>query len=157
EEKPPSVDPAPADEKQTPAAAPGLSPQDLIALNEEIAGMARAGLPLDRGLAALAREMGRGRLRKVTDELAADRHAGHTLPDALARQEGGVPPFYAGLVAAGIRTGRVTDVLATLTVYARTLADLRSLVFGALLYPAVLLILAFTLFAFLCGYLLPQF
>lgn len=38
-----------------------LSADDLITLNEEIAGMARAGLPLDQGLSALAREMGRGR------------------------------------------------------------------------------------------------
>jgi type II secretory pathway component PulF len=159
EEDRPPTEPTPTDAKE--AVAPGqpaaLSPQDLIALNEELAGMARAGLPLDQGLAALAREMGRGRLQRVTEELAADLHAGHTLPDALARQGERVPPFYAGLVAAGIRTGRITDVLATLTIYARTLADLRSLVLGALLYPAVLLVLAFTLFALLCGYLLPQF
>src|SRR5580693_1936284 len=63
-----------------------LSADDLIALNEEIAGMARAGLPLDQGLAALAREMGRGRLQKVTAKIAADLHAGFTLPEALDRQ-----------------------------------------------------------------------
>src|SRR5262245_28459079 len=100
EQAPASPDPAPANGKQSPEAAPGLSPQDLITLNEEIAGMARAGLPLDQGLAALAREMGRGRLQRVTEELAADLRAGHTLPDALARQGSRVPPFYAGLVAA---------------------------------------------------------
>ena len=30
-----------------------MTADDLITLNEEIAGMARAGLPLDQGLAAL--------------------------------------------------------------------------------------------------------
>src|SRR5262245_10152711 len=48
-----------------PGPRPGLSADDLIILNEEIAGMARAGLPLDQGLAVLAREMGRGRLQQV--------------------------------------------------------------------------------------------
>src|SRR3989442_13376404 len=134
-----------------------MNADDLITLNEEIAGMARAGLPLDQGLAALAREMGWGRLQRATSELAADLKAGHTLPAALARQGGRVPPFYAGLVAAGIRSGRVIDVLATLTVYARTLADLRSIVLGALIYPALVLVFAFGLFALICFLIIPMY
>jgi type II secretory pathway component PulF len=135
----------------------GLSPEDLITLNEEIAGMARAGLPLDQGLAALAREMGRGRLQRVTEQLAKDLQAGHPLPEALARQGGRVPPFYASLVAAGIRTGRVSEVLATLTVYTRAVADLRSTILGALFYPAVVLAVALALFCLICFLLLPQY
>src|SRR5437773_11110165 len=94
-----------------------LAIEDLVVLNEEIAGMARAGLPLDQGLAAMAREMGRGRLQQVTASLARDLHAGQTLPEALAGQSGRVPSFYAGLVSAAIRTGRISEVLATLTAY----------------------------------------
>src|SRR5689334_19084203 len=113
---------------QLPPRRPALSADDLVTLNEEIAGMARAGLPLDQGLAALARDMGRGRLQTATEALAQDLKAGYPLPEAMERQAGRVPPFYAGLLAAGIRTGRVADVLATLTTYARSLSDLRSLV-----------------------------
>src|SRR5438552_3531718 len=54
--------PTPAPAQPTASVGGPLSAEDLIALNEEIAGMARAGLPLDQGLAALAREMGSGRL-----------------------------------------------------------------------------------------------
>src|SRR5437868_5408901 len=96
-----------------------LSADDLITLNDEIAGMARAGLPLDQGLAALAREMGRGRLQQVTRHLAEDLRAGFTLPQALQRQQARVPPYYAALLAAAIRSGRIGEVLATLTLYAR--------------------------------------
>ena len=134
-----------------------MNPDDLIALNEEIAGMARAGLPLDQGLAALAKEMGTGRLRHVTATLAKDLRAGLALPEALERQSGRVPPFYAGLVAAGIRGGRISEVLATLTAYARTLANLRSIVVDAFFYPAVVLFFAAGLFGFLCFYVMPQF
>jgi type II secretory pathway component PulF len=134
-----------------------MQTEDLIALNEEIAGMARAGLPLDQGLAALAREMGRGRLRAVTAALADDLREGRTLPEALARQEGRVPPFYAGLVAAGVRTGRVGDVLTTLTVYARTIADVKATVAGALFYPAIVLAFSVLLIGAYCYYILPQF
>ena len=134
-----------------------LSPDDLITLNEEIAGMARAGLPLDQGLRALAREMGSGRLQRATAEIADALRAGHTLPEALQRQEGRVPAFYAGLVAAGVRSGRVVEVLATLTMYARSISDLRKTIIDALFYPAVVVSFALTLFGFTCYWIIPQF
>src|SRR5438132_1253544 len=134
-----------------------MTTEDLIALNDEIAAMARAGLPLDQGLAALAREMGGGRLRRVTELLANDLRAGRTLPEALERQSGHIPPFYAGLITAGIRSGRVSEVLATLTVYARSMANLRAVVIDAFFYPAVVLLFATGLFGFLCVGILPKF
>jgi type II secretory pathway component PulF len=134
-----------------------MNAEELILLNEEIAGMARAGLPLDQGLAAMAREMGKGRLQRVTADIAADLRAGHTLPEALDRQAGRVPPFYAGLVAAGVRSGRISEVLATLTVYARSLADLRATVVSAMIYPAVVLVFGLALFGFLSFFIIPQF
>jgi type II secretory pathway component PulF len=137
--------------------AAGLSADDLITLNEEIAGMARAGLPLDQGLAALAREMGHGRLRRVTIQLTEDLQAGYPLPEALRRQGKRVPPFYAAVVAAGIRTGRVSEVLGTLTIYTRALADLRATVLGALYYPAVVVLVGMLLFGFVAFFLLPPY
>jgi type II secretory pathway component PulF len=156
---------APANEPAPPATEPGLSPparaplsaEDLIALNEEIAGMARAGLPLDQGLAALAREMGRGRLRQVTKRLADDLGAGFTLPQALERQQGRVPAYYAALLAAGIRSGRIAEVLATLTLYARSLADFRSALISALVYPAVVLVLGLAVLVLVATLILPEF
>jgi type IV pilus assembly protein PilC len=153
----PQAIPVPEPHVRRGASSGGLSAEDLIALNDEIAGMARAGLPLDQGMAALAKEMGHGRLQRVTADIADDLRRGSTLPEAMARQAGRVPRFYAGLVAAGVRSGRIGDVLATLTVYARTVADLRSLILGALFYPAMVMLLAFTLFGFIFFYLVPQY
>lgn len=134
-----------------------MNADELIALNEEIAGMARAGLPLDQGLAALARDMGRGRLKQVTAALAEDLKAGHPLPEALNRRAGQVPGFYGGLIAAGIRTGRIAEVLATLTNYARAMVGLRALIVDALFYPAMVLVFGVVLFVLLCVGILPQF
>lgn len=134
-----------------------MNDEELIALNEEIAGMARAGLPLDQGLAAMAGELGSTGLQKVTLELAADLRAGHTLPQALERQQPRLPPFYASLVAAGVRTGRIGDVLATLTLYARTMSGVRASIREALYYPAAVLLFGFLLFGAYGFVVLPQF
>jgi type IV pilus assembly protein PilC len=134
-----------------------MTADDLVALNDQIAGMAKAGLPLDQGLAELAREMGRGRLRSVTAAIARDLEAGTPLPDALARHQVELPPFYSHLVAAGIRTGRLPDVLATLTAYARTVAATRALVIESVLYPITVLLVGLALFGVLVCFVLPQF
>ncbi len=139
-----------------PASGP-LSAEELVALNEEIAAMARAGLPLDQGLTALAREMGTGRLKKVTEQIAADLHAGHTLPQALDRQQGVVPNYYSALLTAGIRSGKLGEVLATLTLYARSIADFRSMILGALLYPMMVTLLGLGLLAFVSYSVLPGY
>ena len=134
-----------------------MNADDLSALNDQIAAMARAGLPLDQGLDSLAREMGRGRLRSTTEELAVDLRAGHPLPEALARQEGRIPPYYASLVTAGIQTGRLPEVLTTLTTYARTVATTRTTVVEAMFYPAVFLVIGIALFGGLALFVLPEF
>jgi type II secretory pathway component PulF len=134
-----------------------LSADDLVTLNEELAGLARAGLPLDQGLAALARDMYRGRLKQVTEDLAADLRAGHTLPEALTRQQGRLPAYYAALVTAGVRSGRIDQVLATLTSYARALSELRATVISAVLYPTLVFVLGLGILTAVAYYLIPHF
>ena len=71
--------------------------------------------------------MGAGRLRTVTAQ-AGGRHAIRLhLAAALERQGMRVPPYYAALLAAGIRSGRIGDVLGTLTLYARSVSDFAQL------------------------------
>lgn len=84
-----------------------LTPDQLIYLNEEIAGMARAGLPLEEGLASIAREMSRGNLKQTTQHLADQLKQGKSLPEAIAAQQGRMPKFYSSLMNAGIRGGNL--------------------------------------------------
>ncbi len=134
-----------------------LSADDLITLNEEIASMAKAGLPLDKGLELLAREMGGGRLQSVTQQLADDMRGGATLPDAVKRQEGRIPAYYAALLAAGVRSGKLSEVLGTVTIYARSAADFRAGVLSAMLYPIVVLLLGLGTIILVGWWVLPLF
>ncbi len=132
-----------------------LSTEDLITLNDEIAGMARAGVPLDQGLAALAGEIGSGRLSTVTQALADDLRAGFTLGQAVERQKGRVPVYYSALLSAAVRSGRISEVLATLTNYARSLNDFRANVVNALIYPLLIMIIGIGLLIFVGLTVLP--
>jgi len=133
------------------------STNDLQALNDEIVGLAKAGLPLDQGLEALSRDLGRGKLAQVTRNIAQSLKAGKTLPEALDGESASLPPFYAALVASGIRTGRMAEVLATLTLHARTLAELRSTVWLAIIYPLMVVTGSIGLVILLVIGLVPRF
>ena len=93
----------------------------------------------------------------MTATLAADLKAGLTLPQALERQGGRVPPYYASLLAAAIRSGRIGDMLGTLTLYARSLNDFRSIVVSSLLYPLIVLVLGSVLLVFIGNFVLPAY
>ncbi len=134
-----------------------LTPDQLIYLNEEIAGMARAGLPLEEGLASIAREMSRGNLKEATQLLAQDLKQGKSLPEAIAAQQGRVPKFYSSLMNAGIRGGNLPEVLSLLTTYARSLSDLSSVVYTALLYPMMVILIAILLTVIIMIFVMPQF
>ncbi len=101
--------------------------------------------------------MGRGKLKQVTRQLADDLAAGFTLPQALERQKGRVPPYYAALLAAGIRSGRIGDVLGTLTIYARSLGDFRAALVSATVYPLTILVLGLGMVVFVSAWVVPEY
>lgn len=125
-----------------------ISLADLIALNDEIAALVRTGVPLERGLLGLAGDLP-GRLGRLTAVLSEHMSRGETLPQALAAARGQFPPLYLALVEAGLKSGRLSTALEGLAATARRMAELRSVVGLALLYPLLVLVLACALSAFL--------
>jgi type II secretory pathway component PulF len=134
-----------------------LSAADLSALNEQIAAMARAGLPLERGLRTLAQDIGRGKLRRVLEQVADDLNAGMSLPEALERHSGLIPSFYPPLILAGIRSGRLAEVLATLSSYSRKVEELRNSLRAALIYPLIVLLFCAFVLVLISRVLVPSF
>ena len=119
----------------------------LIALNDEIAALARAGVPLDQGLLHLGRDLP-GRLGKISRRLGERLAAGEPLTRAL-EEEKGLPPAYQAIVAAGIRSGRLPVALEGLSTLVRRAAEMRRTVAVALIYPLLVLLLAYASFVFM--------
>jgi type IV pilus assembly protein PilC len=105
----------------------------------------------------MSRELRRGRLKHVIEQIASDLRGGKTLDEALRQREGALPPVFAAAVTAGVRAGRLPEALATLNHYARTVADLRSMVVGSLYYPAILLVFGIGLFLLVALGVAPGF
>src|SRR6186713_2858010 len=91
---------------------------DLIALNDEIVALTRAGVPLERGLLGLGMDV-RGRLGRIARTLSERMSRGESLSEALASSGEGIPRVYRAVVEAGVRSGRLPVALEGLAAYAR--------------------------------------
>ncbi len=128
--------------------AKSISLEDLVALNDEIAGLVRAGVPLEIGLAGWGRDLP-GELGKTASRLGEAVAQGQSLSESLAAQGDRIPRVYAALVTAGLRSGRLPAALESLTTTARNLAEVRGAIGLAVLYPLILVLLAYGLFILL--------
>lgn len=130
--------------------------EDLLALNDELAALVRSGVPLERGLSELATDVS-GRLSRAALHLSERLRAGQTLSQAVDAEQGYFPPVYRAMVQAGMRAGKLTIVLEALTTSARRLSELRRSMLLALLYPTMVVLIAYVLFIFMLTKVLPAF
>jgi general secretion pathway protein F len=133
---------------------PVITLDQLIALNDEIAALVRAGVPLDRGLRSLGEDLP-GRLGRFTTQLSERIARGESLSDALAEPTSNLPRLYRAVVEAGIAAGRLPAALESLAGSLRRLAQTRRSVVLSLTYPLFLFLLAWGLFAFSASVLAP--
>jgi general secretion pathway protein F len=116
----------------------------LIALNDEMVALVRAGVPLERGLIEAGRDL-RGRLGEIATDLGTRLGQGERLPEAMARADRAMPEVYRAVVEAGVRSGRLAQALEGMASIARNYADARQAVGMAMLYPLIVLLLAYSL------------
>lgn len=135
-------------------AARPVTLDQLAALSDEIAALARAGVPLDRGLKALASDMP-GRLGKLAAQMGQRLEAGQPLDQVVAELSVTLPPAYRAVLIAGQRGGRLSAALEGVAHSARRISQLRRTIGLSLLYPLIVLVVAWGLFWFVLGKLTP--
>lgn len=127
--------------------------EQLLALNAEIAALSRAGVPLGLGLTHLGRDLP-GRLGRWATELGQRLEDGQSLGEAL-RAMPGVPPVYAAVVSAGIRSGRLAVALEDVASLIRRSTEMRRLIYLSLIYPLLIVGLAFVFFVLMLTNFFP--
>jgi type II secretory pathway component PulF len=109
-------------------------------LNQQLAGMLRAGIPLEGSLRELSGTMRRGNLRSEIQALERDLAAGVPLSEAVGRRK--LPELYVRLVQAGVGGGDLPGVLILLADYYNRVASVGSRLKGLSVYPFILLVAA---------------
>ncbi|MFK7955840.1 MAG: type II secretion system F family protein [Lysobacterales bacterium] len=126
-------------------------------LTQQLATLLGAGLPLDRALQILEDLGESDALQKLIKAIRDQVRGGAPLSDALEQQHGVFSRLYINMVRGGETGGTLDTTLARLAEYLERSKALKDTIVSALIYPALLLILAVGSLLVLLAYVVPQF
>ncbi|MEQ8265308.1 type II secretion system F family protein [Pseudohaliea sp.] len=146
------------------AAAPGSERagkppgrKEVLAMTSELATLLRAGLPLDRALKVLLEMASSPGVRGLLELLLKDVKGGKSLSAALAPHADVFGNFYINMVRSGEASGELSLVLDRLVETLENARRNRDSVISALIYPAILLVVATLSIAVMLVFVVPQF
>lgn len=122
-----------------------ISSEQFVALNDEIAALVRAGIPLELGLRTLGDDAN-GTLGRISARLAERMDGGESLTTAIKQEQQHLPQAYSALVDAGLKAGRLPAALEAVSAFTRELIDFRRQLTLAAFYPLIVVSLAYGLF-----------
>ncbi|MGQ3067736.1 MAG: type II secretion system inner membrane protein GspF [Brevundimonas sp.] len=112
--------------------------------------------PLDEALRAIALQAERPAVRKVLEGVHAGVMEGRRLSDAMSLQGQAFPPLYRAMVAAGEASGALAPILERLADGLERDQVVRGKVITALVYPAVLAVVALGVITALMMFVVPK-
>ena len=135
----------------------GISSKEIVVFTRQFATMIDAGLPLVQCLEILGSQQTNVHFQKVINQVKSDVESGSTLADALGKHSKVFDELYVNLVAAGEVGGILDTILNRLATYMEKNLKLRRQVQGAMVYPTVVLVVAFAVTFVLLYFVIPVF
>jgi general secretion pathway protein F len=137
---------------------PNSFPQgDLAMFVQQLTRLLNASLPLDRALAILTTLMEDKRTRRIVHRLLERVRDGASLAESMAAEDSAFPGVCVAMVRAGEEGGALRPVLARVGDFLVRSDGIRQKVISALIYPAVLLLVAVGSIVLILTFVLPQF
>ena len=130
---------------------------DVHGMTSELSIMLRAGLPLDRALRVLIGMTAKPAMVAILEDLLRAVKGGKGLSQALEPHAALFGDFYINMVRSGEAGGQLSDVLGQLAEHLERVRALRESVVSALIYPAILVVVAAISVFLMLGFVVPQF
>jgi general secretion pathway protein F len=133
-----------------------ISPAELSLLTRQLATLLAAGLTVEQSLTALIEAADEPASSEIISGVKAEVTAGLSLSAALGSYSKSFPDFYLALVHGGEESGALPVVLQHLADYLDTRQALKQKTSLALLYPALVTVVAILIVGGLLIYVVPQ-
>ena len=134
-----------------------VSTEQFLHFNQELIALVRAGLPIVQSFDILLERQKNARFREVLTEVREKITSGVALSDAFASFGSMFPPIYSTSLRAGERSGDMEGVLRRFLRYQKMIVALRKKVIGALIYPAILVLLSSGMIFVMLTFVIPKF
>ncbi len=129
----------------------------ITSMTRELATLLRAGLPLDQALHTLEKVSTNQSVKKLVNDIYSRVQGGATLSSAMESQGENFSRLYLNMIRAGEAGGALETVLQRLSDYLERGAEMRSTIISALIYPAILFVIAILSVIVLMIFVVPQF
>ncbi|TAK17553.1 MAG: type II secretion system F family protein [Acidobacteria bacterium] len=131
--------------------------KDFTLFNQELATLLKAGLPLVQSLDILRKRIANPVFRGVLDDVYEKVRSGTALSEAFAAHGTLFSGVYTASLLAGEKSGSLEGVLRRYVHHTKIIAAVRARTISALIYPALLMLLAVGLVTGIVFKVVPQF
>ncbi len=133
-----------------------VSFNEVVIMTRQLATMIQAGLVLSEALDILEEQQANSKMKLVLRDVSTDIKGGIDFASALEKHPEVFPKLYVQLVRAGQASGKLDTVLLELASNLEKQRDFQSKVKGAMIYPAVILVMMLTVMMIMMFVVIPQ-
>lgn len=130
---------------------------EFMLFNQQLASITKAGIPIERALRELAVDVSSRSMQKLITSIADELEDGVGIEEAFEKRQKNFPPLYGRILKAGIETGRLSEMLTSLNRHLEMANQTRRIVFEAVSYPAIILVMTAVIMTGMFLLVIPQF
>lgn len=134
----------------------GVKPKDLVIFTRQFSTMISAGVPILRALSTLKEQSDSPALKSALEQISSDVEGGSSLSEALAKHPKIFSEIYINMVHAGEEGGILDTILNRLALQVEKDSAIKGKFKGAMIYPAVVSIVAVIAVIFLMVGVIPK-
>jgi type IV pilus assembly protein PilC len=127
-----------------------------VIFSRQLSTLINAGLPLLQSLTTVRRQTKHKGLNEVIGKLVSAVEGGSSLSDAMAQYPDVFNRVYVSLIAAGEASGSLDVTLERIANQQEKDAEIISKIRGAMIYPAIVIVVLFVIIIFMTTTVLPQ-
>lgn len=137
--------------------APKVKTKDLQIFTRQFATLINAGIPVVDALKILSEGLRPGLLRDASAKVKTSIENGKRLADSMASTTGVFDKLYVNMIQAGEEAGILDSILNRLALYMEKSEKIKGQVKGAMVYPAVILVVAGLVISGILVFIIPKF
>lgn len=134
----------------------GMSANETALFTRQFATLLAAGMPIEECLQAVAEQTEKPAIKALILGVRGKVMEGHQLADALRDHPDSFSNLFCATIAAGEKSGHLDTVLLRLADYTEQQAAMRQKLKTALIYPTMIVLVAFGIVGFLLEYVVPK-
>ncbi|MAF67066.1 MAG: pilus assembly protein PilC [Planctomycetes bacterium] len=123
----------------------------------QLSTLVEAGIPVVKALKILEGQTQSGPFKLVLGDLVEAVSGGAPLSESMAKHEGVFDDLYSNMVRAGEAGGVLDQILERLATFREKAAEIQSNIRGAMIYPAVILVVAMAVMSAVIVWVIPRF